>query len=952
MKKIKILLPIILVFVLSLALLCACDGGVDADEGKHKVKLSCTAGASVNGDNIIHVDDGADAVFDITIADGYVFDRVSAGSFDPESGRLTVPDVSSDLNIDFYVKASGTRMCGVSVLVDGTDAIYTTAVSVTVGSTTSIDYIIPRGYAVRETEGCSYSDGKITGIGASDALVHLYSLPQHTVSLYADGGFTVSRAWIDGYEQDYSSGVTEMVAYEGEDVIFELDVEDGWVISRVSEGSYNPTNGQLTVPGVSGDMSITVTTSVLDEELNKSYVYVFQKGYSGDTTSVMPGLDIRGNTETTLQANDYSRIFRGWTVGKSLGGGGQLIGTDRRLDLVINAGAANDDGEVIIYSNYDDADTIVYDANGGEINSSSANASATKYYSVSITGARLTLTYGERYLSFMEAASTFYDDGTFTRPGYVLKEYNTRADGSGTSYSIGSKAPLLDGSSDHPTLYCIWVEQTDPTDFTYEDHTLYCPVSYEKAPHWVESGIIITSYKGDDETVVIPEQIAGKTVIAIGAGAFTDKSVKTLVMGRRMLEVKDGAFVGCSSLETVYFPDGMYSMNNEALDEASYTSLKNLYVNATLAPRFVGADNGALSVKLSRLITDVNKPMVIVIAGSSSYQGLGTEYMEALLGGEYRVINFGTTRTTNGIIYLEAMAHLADENDIILYAPENSSYMMGEVELYWKTLRDLESMNNFWRYIDISEYSNVFGAFSEFNREYRYTDSYSPHAYEGICDNGSRKNDAYLSGGYSAYTTNEYGDCLYFKRASLSDTYIDTYYITMNEYMKSKDEGWWNDSENQENNKDYTDPNNITWANITDAYFRDQMNRAIGLAKSSGAKVYFSFCPVDEHALIDDARSEGWLLAYDAMILDSFDFDGIIGSSVDYVWDHSYFFDCAFHLNDTGRTFRTYQLYLDLCKVIGIDTPVGFTDVGDDFDGCVFENGSDGTPAVDWTPES
>ena len=43
---------------------------------------------------------------------------------------------------------------------------------------------------------------------------------------------------------------------------------------------------------------------------------------------------------------------------------------------------------------------------------------------------------------------------------------------------------------------------------------------------------------------------------------------------------------------------------------------------------------------------------------------------------------------------LEAMQGLAKEGDVILYAPENSSYMMGETELYYKTLRDIEGMNN------------------------------------------------------------------------------------------------------------------------------------------------------------------------------------------------------------------------------------------------------------------
>ena len=106
--------------------------------------------------------------------------------------------------------------------------------------------------------------------------------------------------------------------------------------------------------------------------------------------------------------------------------------------------------------------------------------------------------------------------------------------------------------------------------------------------------------------------------------------------------------------------------------------------------------------------------------------------MEALLDGEYRVVNLGTTRTTNGLIYLDAMTELAHEGDVVIFAPENSAYMMGETELYWKTLRDLEGMINFYRHVDISNYTNVFASFSELNVKYRY--GRAPYHYEQVCE--------------------------------------------------------------------------------------------------------------------------------------------------------------------------------------------------------------------------
>jgi hypothetical protein len=323
---------------------------------------------------------------------------------------------------------------------------------------------------------------------------------------------------------------------------------------------------------------------------------------------------------------------------------------------------------------------------------------------------------------------------------------------------------------------------------------------------------------------------------------------------------------------------------------------------------------------------------IIVVAGSSTYQGFSSQYAEALLGDEYRVVNFGTTRTTNGIIYLEAMASMVHEGDIVLYAPENSTYMMGECELYWKTLRDIELMYNLYRHIDISNYTNVFSALSDFNINYRY--NRAPSRYEDIVKviTGSR-------------SITEYGEYMHKNRVGLSN-YIDAYFLTFNERYKSKYDVNWDDVEGQISNKDYSDPNNKTWQSITDPALADQMNRAIALVQGAGAKVYFSFCPADADKLVDEAKNELWLNSYDELIKDTYVFDGIIGSCKNYIFAHEYFYDCAFHPNDYGRTYRTYQLYVDLCQTLNID-PVGFLSVGTDFEGCLFESGvTDGKPLI------
>ena len=386
---------------------------------------------------------------------------------------------------------------------------------------------------------------------------------------------------------------------------------------------------------------------------------------------------------------------------------------------------------------------------------------------------------------------------------------------------------------------------------------------------------MITSYTGDEECVVVPEKIGGKAVTGIAAGAFANKNMATLVLPRTMQRVEAGAFVGCSSLTTIYYPDSIYDISNESFDAASYTSLKHLYVNATMAPRNSDSDGGVFAVKLSRILASQDRNRIIFIAGSSTYQGLSSEYMEALLEGSHRVINFGTTRTTNGMIYLEAMQHLAHEGDIIVYAPENSTYMMGENELYWKTLNDMEGMYNLYRFIDISNYTNVFSALSDYNKTKRYDQN--PNRYEQIYDTIVTRG-----------TVNKYGEYQNEKRVSLVDNFFDGYFITLNNRYKSKFEGQWDDKEFQLANRDYTDPANVTWESIDSDRLKNSMNRAINAAKLSGAVVLFGFCPVDANYLVDEAKNSAWLEAYDKLILDTFEFDGLLGSCKNYIFAHEF----------------------------------------------------------------
>ena len=732
---------------------------------------------------------------------------------------------------------------------------------------------------------------------------------------------------------------------EGEDAVFRIKVEEGYVFSSCEGADYDAASSTVTVKGVKRNTDVKLVFEEAGYDLNEVYYYVFKPSSELDRSSASAG-QIKAGTHIKLYAGDNSRVFVGWSYGYSQSNGGTVISKSRELEIVAEPKYVIN-GSLTIYANYVDADTVTYFANGGEVNRYSRNIQANTYYTATVKADSIEVKYGKNYLAYFECASSFYDDGTFTREGYVLTEYNTRPDGKGESYSLGSKVPItVNGSL--AELYCIWEKATPDADFEYTEFTYNIPdgINAANVPHWVENGIKITAYNGDSEKVVIPDTINGKPVIAIATGTFRDKSLETLVMGRHMLLVEDGAFVGCSKIETVYYPDGIYSMNDEAFDEESYSSFKNFYVNATTPPRFNAVDVGSLAVKLSRLLASQDMDRVIVISGSSSLMGLGSEYLEELLGNGMRVINFGTTRTTHGALYLEAMSALSHEGDIIVYAPENSSYMFGERELYWKTFRDLEGMNNIYRYVDFSNYNGMFSSMTELNQEYRFTRA--PITYESICALGDLLNP---NPTYDKATTNKYGDYLYSGKGGVSQNYHhNTYYITLNDRVKSMYEGnIYGDQ--QQANKDYNDPSNITWASIDDEYFTEIMNHSISKAKSSGASVYFGFCPVDAMYLVEGAEKREWILEYEELLLRIYDFDGLMGSAADFVFDHSYFYDSAFHLNDYGRTHRTYRLYLALCETLGIENVKGMRDEGTDFDGCLFEFGDSNCPLEDWQPK-
>ena len=97
---------------------------------------------------------------------------------------------------------------------------------------------------------------------------------------------------------------------------------------------------------------------------------------------------------------------------------------------------------------------------------------------------------------------------------------------------------------------------------------------YEKT----EGGVVITGYNGEDKEIVIPEEIGGKAVVAIGNAAFDMKQITSVeipesvtAIGKyafrrcgkltsvtikgKLTEIADGVFHYCGGLEKITLPD-------------------------------------------------------------------------------------------------------------------------------------------------------------------------------------------------------------------------------------------------------------------------------------------------------------------------------------------------------------------------------------------------------------
>ncbi|MBQ0009632.1 MAG: leucine-rich repeat protein [Ruminococcus sp.] len=329
--------------------------------------------------------------------------------------------------------------------------------------------------------------------------------------------------------------------------------------------------------------------------------------------------------------------------------------------------------------------TYVYHANGGK------TASGEETYT------------DKADVTFYKNPNTMWENGTFVRDGYVLTEYNTAPDGTGTGISLGSR-PYVGGKSSID-LYCIWEKETDASDFTYDKSA---------------NAVTITGYTGVGDTVVVPAKIEGLPVTAIGMSAFAKSSVKKIVLPSSVTTVKPQAF-GKSSLETLVMTDKVIDIEDSVISACQ--NFQNLRINAAKAPTNPGYLES--NTKFDYLLWAKNRKKIVYVSGSSGQFSFVASEVEAALDGEYAVVNLGTNANISGSLWMEMLKSFMNKDDVLLWAPEDGSYLYGNTKINDRFWRSNECNYDILRYINIGNYSGVLSAYktyqsglSESNRSY------------------------------------------------------------------------------------------------------------------------------------------------------------------------------------------------------------------------------------------
>ncbi len=291
------------------------------------------------------------------------------------------------------------------------------------------------------------------------------------------------------------------------------------------EGRFHITNaarnGTWTNTFTSGDWNEISRTIPFEYDATNHRFFLHTYATPKELTTQISGFNPYFYIKTSTSSGSLSNVVSYWsattTTLTTAGTGGKrtLVHSGTLYNDRLRFNSSDETGYVILY--FDEADiwyeleqTLQYDGNG----STSGSAPAT-------------LTYYNKGASATAAANTYI------RSGYVFTGWNTRANGSGTSYAAGAAVPM----NSNITLYAQWAEATFEVTVNNGDHGTVSPNGVQNIG---SSGLAVTATPATGYTfknwtttgagvTVSSATSATTTISASSNGTVTANYVDTLV---------------------------------------------------------------------------------------------------------------------------------------------------------------------------------------------------------------------------------------------------------------------------------------------------------------------------------------------------------------------------------------------------------------------------------------
>ena len=226
-------------------------------------------------------------------------------------------------------------------------------------------------------------------------------------------------------------------------------------------------------------------------------------GAQGQATTIMSSTD----KTITLPLNEFSRdgyTFIGWA-------------TTNSGEVIYNNGAeylAGPNASYNLYAVWEaNTNTLYFNANGG-------SGSMSPLYIQTNVQVQLT-------------------ENSFTRDGYDFAGWATSPSG---NVAYENKATYIMGTNASNTLYAVWtaLPTVETSKFTYTQPISDC--------------YYISKYNGTEESVILPTEYNGLPVTGIDVNAFfACTTLRSITIPENITFIDQGAFSGCSNLESAYF---------------------------------------------------------------------------------------------------------------------------------------------------------------------------------------------------------------------------------------------------------------------------------------------------------------------------------------------------------------------------------------------------------------